>query len=261
MDQPQNPQGELLLGAIGINAALRRGALKVTAKHREDALALPMRIRREVRRFLAATDWDDEKKPLPDFDYKTALEHLSEPMDEVRVEENLSGFEDTDEKLAFAAAYGKAIEYLQTVLPKRSRNTALGPKPYQPSDMELSRFRRALCVIEDPMLVLDDLTEGTLARDEITALAAVYPFLYDTVKGAVQEALVDLRAKRGDKFELPDDRDKMLQVLLQTRTFSPELAAEMQRAYEATRDEAKTGGGPLQSAAAEPTNVQRIADR
>jgi hypothetical protein len=258
---PPNPEGELLLAVVGVEAVLERGPLRVTAAHRGEAARLPSAIRRHLRRFLTSPDFDTESA-MERFDHKRVLELLTEPMDAEAVEDNLRGFDDADEALAFAAAAGRAVAYLQERLPRRSRQTAMGPKPSPPSDQDVSRFRRAWSAVERPLSVLEDLCEGVLSRDQVQALEAVYPALYEECKASLFRELAAVAAGR-PTWELDHEKDKLLQVFLQASTWNASLKAALQKTF--GEPEAEAAPAPRGQLAIDTdalkTPTDRIANR
>lgn len=259
---PANVQGETLLAAIGLDALLSPEPLRVTAETRREAGRLGATIRKEMRRFLTAANFDRDR-PLPAFKYREALEQLTGELSATHVADKLGALKDETEKMALDAAAGVALTFLRGILPKRSRQTSTGPQTVEPNMADLSAFRRAHAVVNRPLLVLEDLNEGALAGDQVDALAAVYPSLYDVVKQEIFLALADIKAKR-PRFELAAKKDKQLQVLLQTRTWNPELAREMQKAFadvEAAAMAGKGGGGAATGPSPMDTPTRRIEAR
>jgi len=257
-----NPTGEALLAVLGLDPLLGEGRLRLTVEKRRQAMGLRATIRKEVRRFIRAADFDDER-PLPEFDYRKALERLTEEAPE-QLADRLAGFEDPEEALAFVAAASRAMTYLRNVLRPRSRVTMTGPKPVPPSDFEVSRFRRALALVNDPLLVLEDLNEGTLARGQVRTLAEVFPGIYSVIKDEMRLALTDVIAER-PRYEIPRQKARMLAILTETREWSRELAAMLQANFGKADPETEKPptNRPLGDKTAQgmQTPVQRIATR
>lgn len=219
-------------------------------------------IRRECRRFIG--DTEAPAVPLRAFSYKEALERLTAPLDEQFVLDKLRGFDDGAEALAFARAAGIAIGYLRSLLPRRVRSTPTGPKNVPPSDQEVGKFARAFAVIQNPLVVFEDLNDGTLSREHVKALRTVYPSLYDEAKAAIFYAMQAMLGQR-KSWELPYDKDKLLQIFLDTSTMTPGLAADLQRAFAEPEQQEQAGppqGGQLSmNPEASMTPTQRIADK
>lgn len=81
----------------------------------------------------------------------------------------------------------RGVQFLASKVPKDpSEGLYMGRKhEYQPSSMELAKFERYLQVVEQPTSVLDDLKNGTLTREHVEALEAVYPNMYNRFRTEV----------------------------------------------------------------------------
>ena len=60
-------------------------------------------------------------------------------------------------------------------------------RPWAPTGQELSSFSRHLETVRDPVAVLDAMSTGTVTREHVEALKAVYPDLYVELRGKVLE--------------------------------------------------------------------------
>lgn len=235
------PAGEALLAVIGARAFLGPEPFRLTQDHRAKAGRLRATAAKELRRFLTSQEFDKER-PNPEFDYQEALRLLSEDPQPLDVANKLTG--DPEEGADLLVAAGNALEYLRQTLPKRTRSTLTGPKPVKPSDTDVSRFRRSWSVLNDPMVVLADLNEGVLVRDQVRALEAAFPALYDAIKQELQVALSNLAGSRKDA-EVSRARAKLLDVLMLSRSWDQALADEQQRSFvEADAEQASGGGAP-----------------
>lgn len=100
----------------------------------------------------------------------------------------------------------KAVQFLHSKLPKdRNDMIAIGlRREYQPSSMELAKFERYMQVIEKPTSVLDDLKNGTLTREHVEALKAVYPDMYQRVYDQIMNGLQneDLKLSYNQRVQL-----------------------------------------------------------
>lgn len=84
-----------------------------------------------------------------------------------------------------------AIQFLAQKIPKDTSviNFPGMHREYTPSSLELAKFERYLQIIEQPSSILDDLQNGTLTREHVEALAAVYPDMYNRIRGEVLQNL------------------------------------------------------------------------
>lgn len=271
-----NQRGEALLAAIGIEQfLLGEGRARVTQEHRAQAARLQRfvgpdgkvissapAIRSEVRRFLTGDTFDKER-PLPDFRMRDALRVLAEPDDPAVLETKLPDPDpdDPDEAADLAVAVRVAVDYLRSLLPRHERKTRMGSVAMEPSAAVMGVFRRAWGVANRPMIVLEDLNEGTLARDQARAIEAMFPSIYATIWAELADAGVDIKAKR-PSFELTHKRSKQLSVLLLDATaIDKPLAQALQRHFSEADETAKPGTNVEAGAAAHDLPIRKIEAR
>jgi len=117
---------------------------------------------------------------------------------------------------ATAAVQARASQFLASKLPPgHIDQKSLTPHLDKPriSDAERTQFARYLATIDDPTTVLTDMKAGRLTRDQVEALKAVYPKMYDDLRTKVVHQLAEQEeplpyAKRiqlGTLFDLPTD--------------------------------------------------------
>lgn len=89
------------------------------------------------------------------------------------------------------------MEYLATQIPRphNPKNPFAPAQEWLPSDQEIAAFERKLEVVQNPYTVLDELENGTLTKDHIDALKAVYPQIYQTIQKKVQDAVINGNAE------------------------------------------------------------------
>lgn len=109
--------------------------------------------------------------------------------------------------LAMQTNLVSAVNFLEAKLPKPAVQAGLYNRPYQPSSMELSKYNRYVQVVESPLSVIDELERGTLTREHVEALQAVYPAIYKQV----QQLAIDKVAETPD---LPYAKKVQLGILL-----------------------------------------------
>jgi len=223
------PIGQKILAITGVLPFLEGKPLRVTMTQADMADRIQGRIRKSIKRFLTEPALE-APKPV-EFDYKRALKLLTE------INENRLGDQMQDEASGFAvAALGPVLQHLTSIAPRRSITGLTGTKAIPPSDAEISRFRRAWAIANDPLSILNSLEAGAVSRDQSSDLATMYPAIYDDMREAVFLVLVDVKAQRA-KFELSPRKDKALQAFLRTRTWNASLARDMQSAFAAKEDE------------------------
>lgn len=132
---------------------------------------------------------------------KNNLQALADNPDEMmnKIAKSTAAFHDQVPNIAEStqATLVKGIQFLQSKIPTSPSDgqldgTTMFQKPYQPSNIELAKFERYLQAVESPLSTLDDLENGTLTREHVEALQAVYPQIYDRMREmAVQKTTED----------------------------------------------------------------------
>jgi len=94
--------------------------------------------------------------------------------------------------LSTQVKYNQALGYLFQQMPKPPRPKS--PFSYQykwkPSDFELSAYEQKVQTVLDPFSVFSELKKGTLTKNHIQALKAVYPKIYGTMKDRMQNQIL-----------------------------------------------------------------------
>lgn len=229
--------GDLLLAVVGLDRVLGDEPVKITQAMREGAQRLPAKMIRELRRFLLADSFDRFVPPAP-INYKRVLDRLLAPPDDAARIEQLAQLADPLEQMQLNVAANRALVVLRPLVPVLARQTITGPRHETPSDVAVARLRRALAIVADPAAVLAAMNAGTLLREEAGLLEAVFPKLYDALKGALPGLLTQIVSER-PRFELVSRRDRLLRVLLGGPTMDPALAKRLHEPF----DQAAKGGG------------------
>lgn len=126
----------------------------------------------------------------------------------------------------------RGVDFMASKLPpSRMDPYSLQPQ-LQPrtraSDAEISQFMRFSHAIDDPLVVLREAKSGTLTRDHVDAVKAVYPKLYDQMRVEVMRSLVQTES------ELPYAKRIQLGILLDLptdKTLAPDFLREIQATY------------------------------
>lgn len=136
-----------------------------------------------------------------------------------------------------AAATATAIrgmEFLASKVP-HSREDPYSPQPHlekpRASDAEISQFKRYVEAVDDPTMVFTAAQKGTLTRDHVEAVKAVYPVLYDEMRVRIMESLATSRTQLSYKKKI------QLGILLDLptdKTLSPDFQKAIQGTYQAT---------------------------
>jgi hypothetical protein len=129
---------------------------------------------------------------------------------------------------AFEAASQQALRYLDQTMPKALVPPSLvNTRKFKPSDMEMSKFVRRVEAAMNPLKVLDDLRDGTLTREQVETLDAVYPEYMGKIRQRVVESLTEKQR------EFPYQAKLKLSLLLGME-LDPSLSASSIQALQST---------------------------
>lgn len=220
--------GEQILASSGVLAAIRPGPVKATKALLAKADKLPARARAKLVEAIAQ-EKPGPDKGLPPLDYDEMLAILPVPLvnpdgtptleGQRRLEENVAGWPDQTLANEYAGALGTAWGYLQSVFPIETIEHLTGIENVRPPEVAVTRFRRALAVVDDPLSVIDRLASGELLSAEVASLKAAYPAICQLLQSLAIEVLIDETAKRREKdkeWQLPRRKDTVLRRLLET---------------------------------------------
>lgn len=159
-----------------------------------------------------------------------------------RVGDALGGVSSSAPKVQAAATVTaiRGMEFLSDKLPK-GREDAYSAQPHlerpRVSDAEAARFKRYLAAADDPTIVFDEAKKGTLTREHVEAVKAIYPSLYDEMRVQIMESLATSKKK------LSYTRRIQLGILLDLptdKTLSPEFLSAIQGTYTQGAGEAES---------------------
>lgn len=258
---PPPISGEALLAVTGIRGILERTPKRITMADKDAAERLPREIRRSIRRFL-----DDEGGPrkvsrIAPFDYQWALEHIQAALEPHHVEAIAESFRPEDHEVAadYLRVAQNVIHYLQSILPIRTEETMSQSFSLDPSDTEIARFRRAYDVANDPMVILRDMEgSGALIPEQVNHLKMCYPDLHGFIQARMGTGLAEAMARHRKGWKLSYRRDRLVQILFGTTTWSKDLASDLQSNFKlADKMEGQKGGpAPAKSQSKAASNVQ-----
>lgn len=95
---------------------------------------------------------------------------------------------------AFAQVSQKAIEYLNSMRAVVDPQNPLDSKRVV-SAVEKARYNRALDIAQQPLLVLENIKNGTLIPEDVKALNSMYPNLYNKMSQQLTDQIVETTTK------------------------------------------------------------------
>lgn len=140
----------------------------------------------------------------------------------------------------------RALTYLDSKAPKRTANANLlstyRPTPL-PSTQQMAQFARIVKAVEEPATVLNNITSGTVSRDEVQVLKAVYPALFSELQSKFIQELPKLQAT------MPYNRRIQLGLIMDTpadASMEPLNIAGLQSSFMPSQDpDANTASGAV----------------
>ncbi len=89
----------------------------------------------------------------------------------------------------------RKFEYLSNKIPRKPDPAAyqVGPDHWHPSEMQMREFARIVAAVEDPMSVVERLTDGTVTPEEAEAFREVYPEMYRDIQQQIMGELPKLQ--------------------------------------------------------------------
>lgn len=129
------------------------------------------------------------------------------------------------------------VSYLNQQLPQdpmAGTSILVNKSNFTPSDATVSKFTRQLDAVSNPMSVVDRISNGRVSLDEIQALKAVHPAIYNKLQASVINGIME----HGEK--IPYERRLQIGQLFNTPTdysMQPQFIASMQQNF------ANTDGG------------------
>ena len=234
-----------MLASIGVTATLRRGAVKMNHGTMNRAEALPGKLTTAAKRFLGASEFVDPCDSSPDIDYEEVLKLVSEDATDQRIQENLAWAAQMDPSLGpiiddFAEVLGRAWGYLQREIPRRSVPTIISATSVLPCDLDLAKFKRRYSVVDDPMILVRDMLEGSMAADQVAAFSEVYPELHEFFVAQVLASAVE-RQEKNEKWSCPWPKEQLVYMLMKEGGMDPESIRGLQAVFNEQRNN-ETGG-------------------
>lgn len=134
----------------------------------------------------------------------------------------------------------RAVTYLNSLRPKETKNSPLDEES-EPNAIEKAQFDRALEIAEQPLIILDDIKDGTLTTDDMTHMMHIYPAL----QKRLTQKLTDEMINHTSKEESIPYKTKMALSLFMGQTldstFSPASIQSIQSIYQ------NKGTGPMEN--------------
>lgn len=223
--------GRALLAAVGLRRALEPGGLKITKDDFEKSTKIEPKIVEIVNDFL---DGKREPSPLPPYKHDEIEDLLFQTMSPETATEKLSRFNGHPAGDDFFAAVKNAVNFLQSKIPRRFRNTFTGPRPVEPSRAELMTWRWYLETVTNPLWAIGQLKSATFSGKTIEALSSEWPDVLQAATRAATQGIAD-RLEKDKNLSFSRWQIRQLAVLTKNDpTALPHTVQMWQNAYAQT---------------------------
>lgn len=154
----------------------------------------------------------------------------------------------------------RGMAFLATKLPPGQESPSPFYKAPPPGAESVARFARYVKAVKDPLTVLDSMNNGTISSEEVEALKAVYPRLYDQVKETISSEVI----ARKETKPIPEAKAVQLGVLFGIPTIpllEPGAYQIIQASYSVQLQPPKQGaptGEPSKLAKSYATGADRL---
>lgn len=211
-----------------------------------------------------STAWDRKAKMIEKFNEKHAMLAGSPVKQQTTIQRLVDGL-----ILGGAPKIGEAVsfkmqemmEYVNQIMPRppSPNNPFAKNVTWIPSDYEIAAFERKMSVLDNPYSVLEEWRNGTLTRDHMEALEAVFPEVLNGIRKRIQEAVAN-----GEVEPLPyQERAKI--SLLMGIPLDPSLSMQSVKYYQESfldKEEQEQGikANVGDAAGKHMTNLQRVGN-
>jgi hypothetical protein len=128
-------------------------------------------------------------KQLKDIDLKVA-EFQQNPAMLLEGEENQNEYYNSEQVAAMSAASARTLQYLASLRPSEEPTAPLNMSVV-PNDVEKAKYNNALKIAQAPLIVLEQIQNGTLTPESMQHLQIMYPDLLQRMQNKVGEAMID----------------------------------------------------------------------
>lgn len=190
--------GELLLASIGISRVIADDMPKISATRMREALDIEKKIPR-LASDLVNRELDHTPMERP-HSYKQLLAKFDDLAGSVDVGALVRAFprEYGEESVRFSVAVQHALKDLQSVFPRQSYVTLMGPKVLEPPTVQQADFYFVFDVVNDPLRVFPLMSVGGLLPRQRDMVNLVYPGIASAITNAITEEMIKAGARKQD---------------------------------------------------------------
>lgn len=166
----------------------------ITPDDAEKARELPKKLAAGVERFCRFGDFASFKMPPGLGDLEECFQKLN-PLTEEETAIATTGWANPELISAWSFTVNAARSYLKEHFPVIIRETPTGPEWCPPPTSEKGRLTSTYAVVNAPTWLLDDMNRGAMTPEQVHAVKAVYPQIFQRLLGSFDIALREAGAK------------------------------------------------------------------
>lgn len=138
---------------------------------------------------------------LPDSMSRAKLDKLvastqQNPNDQINKDPGHLGHYLPKQQISATSSSMRAVQYLQTLRPVAQQSSPLD-RPSQPTAIEQARYNRALDIAHQPLILFQNIKNGTLQRTDLQDIQAMYPALAQVMVQKVTNEMANRKADQG----------------------------------------------------------------
>lgn len=155
-------------------------------------------------------------------------------------------------------ALSKAISFLDSKMP-RAPGMAVNPitkREWEPNTADLAKFSRYVQIVDNPYSITEELNRGTITREHVEALQAVYPRIYQDIRERVMAEVAS------NEKDISYNKRIKLGILLNIPTddsLNPASIAKLQSGFQSTPQQQQNMVRPTQAGASDVKIAERTA--
>lgn len=187
---PLDP-AEALLATVGLTKVLTGNMPLVGVMLQRQSMTIASRLKKQAKQLVAGEL--PKKLDMPrHIPYKTGLRLFSQPLPEQLIENIVGKFPHAlhDQALQFIALVSQVHHRLSQLFPTQDYQTALGPVKIEPPSDQTWKFYSQYWISDDPQITFQLMQSGALLPNQVAALQNAYSSLYENMKSALLDALV-----------------------------------------------------------------------
>jgi hypothetical protein len=128
---------------------------------------------------------------------------------------------------AMQVSMAKAMQFLNSKIPQATQPSLFSEAP-EPSEAEISQFKRYYDIVENPLLALEQVKARAVVPETIEALNAVCPQLYQHMKQTIVDHISELKDKGSIPYQTKLSVSKFMGAPLDASMTLPSVMANQQ---------------------------------